>query len=46
MTRYTFAGAEYFKRMNEKGLYSTDPAEIRERLRRYGLVDIYSEHML
>ena len=46
MTRYTFAGAEYFKRMKEKGLYSTDPAEIRERVRRYGLEDIYSEHML
>ncbi|MDO4545417.1 MAG: FAD-dependent oxidoreductase, partial [Bacillota bacterium] len=25
MTRYTFAGAEYFRRMKEKGLYSTDP---------------------
>lgn len=46
MTRYTFAGAEYFKRMKEKGLYSTDPAAIRERVRRYGLEDIYSEHML
>ena len=46
MTRYTFAGAEYFKRMKEKGLYSTDPAEIRERVRRYGLEDIYNEHML
>lgn len=46
MTRYTFAGAEYFKRMKEKGLYSTDPAAIRERVRRYGLEDIYSERML
>ena len=46
MTRYTFAGAEYFKRMKEKGLYTPDPADIRERVRRYGLEDIYSEHML
>lgn len=46
MTRYTFAGAEYFKRMKEKGLYSIDPEEIRERVRRYGLEDIYSEKMI
>lgn len=46
MTRYTFAGAEYFKRMKEKGLYSTDPEEIRERVKRYGLKDIYSEKLI
>lgn len=46
MTRYTFAGAEYFKRMKEKGLYSTDPEEIRERVKRYGLENIYSEQLI
>ena len=46
MTRYTFAGAEYFKRMKEKGLYSTDPEEIRQRVKRYGLEDIYSEKLI
>lgn len=46
MTRYTFAGAEYFKRMKEKGLYSIDREEIRERVKRYGLEDIYSEKLI
>lgn len=46
MTRYTFAGAEYFKRMKEKGLYSIDPDEIRERVKRYGLENIYSEQLI
>ncbi len=46
MTRYTFAGAEYFERMIEKGLYSTDPKAIRERVRRYGLEGIYDEKLL
>ena len=41
MTRFTFAGAEYFARMKEKGLYSTDPDEIRKRVRRYDLEGIY-----
>lgn len=45
-TRYTFAGAEYFERMKEKGLYTTDPEEIKLRVRRYGLEGIYSERLL
>jgi folate-dependent tRNA-U54 methylase TrmFO/GidA len=45
-TRYTFAGAEYFERMKEKGLYTTDKAEILKRVRRYGLEGIYSEKLL
>ena len=46
MTRYTFAGAEYFKRMKEKDLYSVDKEKIRERVRRYGLENIYSEPLI
>lgn len=46
MTRYTFAGAEYFRRMKEKGLYSTEPREIRARVRRYDLEDIYCEKLI
>lgn len=46
MTRYTFAGAEYFRRMKEKGLYSVNPEEIRERVRRYGLENIYGEKLI
>lgn len=46
MTRYTFAGAEYFARMKERGLYSTDPEEIRRRVRRYDLEGIYDEKLI
>ena len=46
MTRYTFAGAEYFQRMKDKGLYSTDREEIRTRVRRYGLENIYRDKLL
>lgn len=46
MTRYTFAGAEYFRRMKEKGLYSTDPDELRSRVRRYGIENIYGERLI
>ena len=46
MTRYTFAGAEYFRRMKDKGLYSTDREEIRTRVRRYGLENIYRDKLL
>lgn len=45
-TRYTFAGAEYFERMKEKGLYTTDPEEIKRRVKRYGLNGIYSQKLL
>ncbi len=45
MTRFTFAGAEYFERMKEKDLYSIDPDEIRRRVRRYGLEGIYGEKL-
>lgn len=46
MTRYTFAGAEYFRRMKEKGLYSVDQDEIRKRVDRYGLENIYEEKLI
>lgn len=46
MTRYTFAGAEYFRRMKEKGLYSIDPDEIGRRVKRYGLDGIYEEPLI
>jgi hypothetical protein len=46
MTRYTLAGAEYFERMKEKGLYTTDRETIRNRIRKYGLENIYKEKIL
>ena len=44
--RYTFAGAEFFERMKERGLYTTNREEIRKRLKKYGLNDIYREKLL
>lgn len=46
MTRFTFAGAEYFARMKEKGLYSTDAEEIAGRIRRYDLEGVYEERLV
>ena len=46
MTRYTFAGAGYFARMKEKGLYTTDKETVRNRIRKYDLENIYNEKIL
>jgi len=43
MTRYTLAGAAYFERMKEKGLYTTDRETIRNRIKKYDLENIYKE---
>jgi hypothetical protein len=39
--RYTFAGSTYFKRMVEKGLYTTDLHQIKNRVEDLGLLNIY-----
>ena len=44
--RYTFAGAEYFQRMREKGLYSADPEAIAARVKRAGLAGMFRERIL
>lgn len=41
--RFTFAGGEYFKHMKEKGLYSSNPKEIKKRVRNAGLENIYNK---
>ncbi len=46
MNRYTFAGAEYFERMKEKNLYTTDSREINSRIKRYDLLGIYDEKLV
>ena len=46
MTRYTCAGAEYFARMKEKNLYTTDKQEIEKRISRYDLQGIYSQRII
>ncbi|GAA0688568.1 MULTISPECIES: FAD-dependent oxidoreductase [Clostridium] len=42
-TRYTFAGASYFKRMQEKGLYTTNVDEIRDRVLRLRLDNVFNQ---
>ncbi len=41
--RYTFSGSVYFERMKAISLYSTDRAEIAERVAKAGLTDIYGQ---
>ncbi len=40
--RYTFAGASYFKRMQELGLYTIDKDEIAERVKKLNLDNIFN----
>ncbi|MDF2571034.1 MAG: tRNA uridine 5-carboxymethylaminomethyl modification enzyme GidA [Sporomusa sp.] len=40
--KYTFSGAQYFKRMQEKGLYITDVQAIKDRVEKAGLTNIYA----
>jgi hypothetical protein len=41
--KYTFSGSVYFDRMKEKGLYSSNPAEIEKRVGQAGLSGIFSK---
>lgn len=43
--RYTFAGASYFKRMQELGLYTTDVDVIRERVKKVNLDNIFNQKL-
>ncbi|WP_234120523.1 FAD-dependent oxidoreductase [Clostridium hydrogenum] len=45
-TRYTFAGAEYFKRMKEIGLYTTDIVDIKNRIEKLGLTGVFNQKLL
>jgi len=44
--RYTFAGASYFRRMIEIGLYTTDVEEIIDRVEKANLKDIMSQKLI
>ena len=44
--RYTFAGAEYFKRMQKLGLYTTDIDEIKQKVERLSLTNILRERLI
>jgi len=46
MQRYTFSGGLYFERMKKLGLYSTNPAEIKERVKKAGVAGIFSKKLV
>lgn len=43
--RYTFAGSEYFKRMQDKGLYTTDITEIKDKIKKLNLDNIFEQKL-
>lgn len=44
--RYTFAGSIYFERMKELNLYTTDIIEIKRKIEKLNLTNIFSEKLL
>jgi hypothetical protein len=40
---YSLGGGQYFKQIKQLGLYSHDEAEVRERIQRLGLTDIFAK---
>lgn len=44
--RFTFAGSDYFKRMKDLGLYTTDKKEILNRIKKLNLNDIFAQKLL
>lgn len=44
--RHTFSGAEYFNRMKKVGLYSTNNGEIKDKIHRLGLSDIFDKKLV
>ncbi|MGH4120001.1 FAD-dependent oxidoreductase [Clostridium sp.] len=44
--RYTFAGAEYFKRMQELGLYTLDIDKIKAKVDKLNLTNIFNEKLI
>ncbi len=43
--KYTFSGAQYFKRMQELGLYETDVKAIRSRVENAGMTNVYKKKL-
>lgn len=46
LERFTFSGGNYFKRMQEKNLYTTDLATVAERVDKAGLTGVYNAKVL
>lgn len=45
-SRYTFAGSVYFERMKELGLYTTDIEEIKNRIEKLELTNIFEDKFI
>ncbi|QXM06064.1 hypothetical protein [Crassaminicella indica] len=45
-TRYTFAGADYFKRMKNLNLYTTDIEVLKKKIERMNLLNIFEEKLI
>lgn len=44
--RYTFAGAEYFKRMVDRGMYTTDIQSVKGRIEKLNLTDVMNQKLV
>ncbi|TYP59883.1 FAD-dependent oxidoreductase [Thermosediminibacter litoriperuensis] len=44
--KYTFSGSVYFERMKHLGLYTTDIEEIRNRVRKVGMIDFFNRKVI
>lgn len=44
--RYTFAGSDYFKRMQELGLYTIDSDEIKRKVKKLNLTNIFNQKLV
>lgn len=44
--KYTFSGSVYFERMKEKGLYTTNVEELKQRVEKAGLTGIYDQKVI
>ena len=44
--RYTFAGADYFNKMKELGLYSIDSEEVKTRVKKANLENVFAQRLV
>jgi hypothetical protein len=44
--RFTFAGASYFKRMQDLGLYTLDIKEIKDKVENLNLTNVFNEKLI
>lgn len=45
-TRYTFAGADYFQRMKDLNLYTTDQSILKSKIEKMNLLNIFDERLI